>query len=139
MSPAPKTGAPRTLSATELIDRRIAELPDWRGQTLARVRQLIKEADPEVVEQWKWMGTPVWAHDGNLCTGETYKAVVKLTFPKGAALPDPVKLFNASLEGNVRRAIDIPEGAKLDETAFKNLIKAAVAANVSAKKSKRAK
>ena len=134
-----KAGAPRTESAADLISRRIAELGDWRGETLARVRQLIREADPAVVEQWKWMGTPVWAHDGNLCTGETYKAVVKLTFAKGASLPDPAKLFNSSLEGNVRRAIDIHQGEQIDEGAFKALIQAAVAANTSAKKPRRAR
>jgi hypothetical protein len=114
------------------IDGRIKELGDWRGQTLARVRALIKEADPEVVEEWKWRGVPVWEHAGILCTGETYKAVVKLTFARGAQLKDPKRLFNASLEGNVRRAIDIREGETLDEKALKALIRDAVALNVEA-------
>ena len=114
---------------SELIDARIAELDDWRGETLARIRALVKEADPEVVEEWKWRGTPVWEHDGIVCTGETYKAVVKMTFAKGAALDDPTDLFNSSLEGNVRRAIDFHEGDKIDEKAFKALIRAAVALN----------
>jgi hypothetical protein len=118
-------------SPSQLIDARIAALSDWRGETLARVRALIKEADPEVVETWKWRGVPVWEHDGIICTGETYKAVVKLTFAKGAALADPSHLFNASLEGNVRRAIDIHEGEKIDEKALKALIRAAVALNTS--------
>ena len=126
-------------SASELISKRIAELGDWRGETLGRMRKLIREADPDVVEEWKWMGTPVWSHDGNICTGETYKSVVKLTFSRGASLKDPAKLFNSSLDGNVRRAIDIHEGEKIDEDAFKSLIKAAVAANTSAVKAKRAK
>jgi hypothetical protein len=116
-------------TATQLISRRIAELGDWRGETLARMRKLIQEADPDVVEEWKWMGTPVWSHDGILCTGETYKSVVKLTFARGASLKDPAKLFNASLEGNTRRAIDIREGEKVDARAFRALIKAAIAAN----------
>ena len=116
-------------SPSKLIDGRIKELGDWRGKTLAKVRALIRQADPEVVETWKWRGVPVWEHDGILCTGETYKAVVKLTFAKGAALDDPAKLFNSSLDGNVRRAIDIKEGDTLDDKAFKALIKAAVAAN----------
>jgi hypothetical protein len=123
-------------SASQLITRRIAELADWRGETLGRMRKLIKEADPDVVEEWKW-GVPVWSHGGILCTGETYKSVVKLTFAKGASLKDPGKLFNSSLEGKVRRAIDIREGEKLDAAAFKSLIRAAVAAN--AGKAKRAK
>jgi hypothetical protein len=123
--------------ASELIDERIAELGDWRGRTLARMRALIKEADPDVVEEWKWMGTPVWSHDGILCTGETYKAKVKLTFAKGASLPDPAKLFNSSLDGNVRRAIDIGEGEEVDARAFKSLVRAAVALNSSSAKPKR--
>lgn len=126
-------------SAAEQIDRKIAELRDWRGETLATLRALIKVADPEVVEAMKWMGTPVWEHDGILCTGETYKAKVKLTFAKGAALPDPAGLFNASLDGNVRRAIDIAKGEQIDAEAFKALIAAAVALNQSAKPLKRAR
>src|SRR3954447_1308745 len=118
-------------SPSQLIDTRIAELGDWRGETLARVRRLIKEADPEVVEAWKWRGVPVWEHAGIVCTGETYKTVVKLTFARGAALADPSRLFNASLEGNTRRAIDIHEGETIDEAALKALIRAAVALNVS--------
>ncbi|HUP97150.1 MAG TPA: DUF1801 domain-containing protein [Usitatibacter sp.] len=120
-------------SASELISRKIAELGDWRGETLGRMRQLIKEADPGVIEEWKWMGTPVWSHDGIICTGESYKNVVKLTFAKGASLEDPARLFNASLEGNTRRAIDIPEGAEVDKAAFKALIRQAVAMNTSNK------
>ena len=116
-------------SPSRLIDARIKELGDWRGETLARVRAIIKQADPDVVETWKWRGVPVWEHAGILCTGETYKAAVKLTFAKGAALDDPSKLFNASLEGNVRRAIDIHEGDKINEKALKTLIRAAVALN----------
>src|SRR2546421_107800 len=128
-------------SASELISKRIAELGDWRGKTLARMRKLIKEADPDVVEEWKWMGTPVWSHDGIICTGESYKKVVKLTFAKGASLKDPAHLFNSSLEGNVRRAIDIHEGAEVDATAFKALIREAIALNSSgkSKSSKKAK
>lgn len=122
-------------SASALIDDRIAMLDDWRGETLARVRALIHEADPEVVETWKWRGVPVWEHAGILCTGETYKAAVKLTFAKGAALPDPTGLFNAGLDGGTRRAIDLPEGAALDPTAFKALIRAAIELN-SRKKTK---
>src|SRR5687767_10255432 len=118
-------------SPSRLIDARIEELGDWRGETLARLRALIKEADPEVVEEWKWRGVPVWSHAGIICTGETYKAVVKLTFAKGASLADPAKLFNSSLEGNTRRAIDIHEGDKIDEAALKALIRAAVALNAS--------
>jgi len=121
---------------SKLIDARIKELADWRGVTLAHVRKLIKEADPEVVETWKWRGVPVWEHAGIICTGETYKAVVKLTFAKGAALEDPSSLFNSSLEGNVRRAIDIREGEKVNEKALKALIRAAIALNTSKKKSK---
>jgi hypothetical protein len=118
-------------SPSRLIDARIKELGDWRGEMLSRVRTLIKQADPEVVEEWKWRGVPVWEHAGIICTGETYKAVVKLTFAKGAALEDPSGLFNSSLEGNVRRAIDIHEGDKIDEKALKALIRAAVALNTS--------
>jgi hypothetical protein len=125
------TGGP---SASERIDARIAELGDWRGETLRRMRKLIHEADPDVVEEWKWMGTPVWSHDGILCTGESYKAAVKLTFAKGASLPDPSRLFNASLDGNVRRAIDIHEGDELDVDAFKALVCAAIALNESRKR-----
>jgi hypothetical protein len=117
-------------SASALIDGRINELGDWRGKTLAKVRRIIHEADPEVVEEWKWMGTPVWSHDGIICTGETYKTVVKMTFLKGAALKDPSRLFNSSLEGNARRAIDIHEGDKIDTAALKDLIRAAVALNL---------
>jgi hypothetical protein len=116
---------------SELIDARIAELDDWRGETLARIRGIVKEADPEVVEEWKWRGTPVWEHDGIVCTGETYKAVVKMTFFKGASLEDPAGLFNSSLEGNTRRAIDIHEGEEIDEEALKELVRAAVALNAS--------
>jgi len=126
-----KTAGPAEASASQLIDDRIAALGDWRGETLARVRALIHEADPEVVEEWKWRGTPVWSHAGIICTGETYKAAVKLTFAKGAALADPTGLFNSSLEGSTRRAIDIPEGARFDAAAFKALIRAAVALNQS--------
>ena len=115
--------------ASRLIDARIAELGDWRGRTLARVRALIKQADPEVVEEWKWRGVPVWSHAGIICTGETYKSIVKLTFAKGASLADPSGLFNASLEGNTRRAIDLREGDEIDADAFKTLIRAAVALN----------
>src|SRR6185369_3028603 len=122
-----------TKPASELIDERIEGLGDWRGQTLARVRKLIHDADPEIVEEWKWMGTPTFSHDGIVCTGETYKSVVKMTFAKGAALKDPKGLFNSSLEGNVRRAIDIQEGDKIDEVALKDLIRAAVALNVEGK------
>jgi hypothetical protein len=117
--------------ASQLIDARIKELNDWRGETLARVRSLIKDADPEVVEEWKWRGVPVWSHAGILCTGETYKTVVKLTFAKGAALDDPSRLFNSSLEGSTRRAIDIHEGEPIDGEALKALIRAAVALNIS--------
>jgi hypothetical protein len=114
---------------SELIDARIAELGDWRGETLARIRALIKDAEPEVTEEWKWRGVPTWYHDGMICTGETYKAVVKVTFAKGAQLEDPAKLFNSSLDGNVRRAIDLREGDALDESAFKALVREAVALN----------
>ena len=117
---------------SQLIDARIAELDDWRGETLARIRALITQADPEVVEEWKWRGTPVWSHDGIICTGETYKSVVKTTFAKGASLEDPAGLFNSSLEGNTRRAIDFREGDEIDEAAFKALVRAAVALNTAA-------
>ena len=127
--------------ASELISKRITELGDWRGETLGRMRELVKEADPEVVEEWKWRGTPVWSHDGIICTGESYKNVVKLTFAKGASLQDPANLFNSSLDGNVRRAIDIHEGEEVDEAAFKALVREAAALNSSAKSksSKKAK
>ena len=121
-------------SASALIDEKIKELGGWRGKTLAKVREIIHQAAPEIVEEWKWMGTPVWSHGGIVCTGETYKQVVKLTFFRGAALQDPQKLFNSSLEGNTRRAIDIREGEKLNEAAFKELIRSAVAANSVRKK-----
>jgi hypothetical protein len=133
-----KSGASQVQSASELISKRIAELGDWRGETLGRMRKLIQEADPDVVEEWKWMGTPVWSHDGIICTGESYKDKVKLTFAKGASLKDPSGLFNSSLDGNVRRAIDIHEGEKVDKSTFKALIRQAVALN-SAGKSKRSK
>ncbi len=131
-----KSIAPKAPSASRLIDGRIKELDDWRGTMLADVRALIKQAVPDVVEEWKWRGVPVWEQDGIICTGETYKAVVKLTFARGAALKDPAKLFNSSLEGNVRRAIDIPEGAKINEKAFKALIRDAAALNAEKKKPK---
>jgi hypothetical protein len=124
-----KTGSTEVQSASELIDKKIADLGDWRGETLKRVRKLIKEADPDVVEEWKWRGTPVWSHDGIICTGESYKSIVKLTFLKGASLKDPAKLFNASLDGNTRRAIDIHEGEELSADAFKALIRAAIVLN----------
>jgi len=129
------------LSASELIDERIAELEDWRGDTLSRMRKLIREADPEVVEEWKWVkatnpGTPVWSHNGIICTGESYKATVKLTFARGASLEDPARLFNSSLQGNTRRAIDIHEGEQVNARAFKALIRAAVALNASGAKTK---
>lgn len=127
--PATPTPAGETEDASRLIDARIADLGDWRGQTLARMRKLIHKADPDVVETWKWRGVPVWEHNGIICTGETYKSVVKLTFHKGASLEDPSSLFNSSLEGNARRAIDIREGEEIDATAFTALIKAAVALN----------
>ena len=120
-------------SASELISKRIAELEDWRGETLSRMRKLIKQADPDVVEEWKWMDVPVWSHDGIICTGESYKKVVKLTFAKGAFLKDPARLFNSSLDGNTRRAIDIHEGEKVDASAFKALVRQAVALNSSGK------
>jgi hypothetical protein len=129
-------GVSQGQSASELISRRIIELADWRGQTLSRMRTLIQEADPDVVEEWKWVkptrpGTPVWSHDGIVCTGESYKSVVKLTFARGASLKDPARLFNSSLDGNVRRAIDIHEGEEVDESAFKALVRQAVALNKS--------
>ena len=135
-----KSGASQGQSASELISKGIAELGDWRGETLSRMRKLIKEADPDVVEEWKW-GIPVWSHDGIICTGETYKKVVKLTFAKGASLMDPARLYNSSLDGNVRRAIDIREGEEVDESAFKALVRQAVALNSSGKSkpSKKAK
>src|ERR1700752_2358646 len=126
-------GASQGQPESELISKRITELGDWRGETLGRMRRLIKEADPEVVEEWKWMGTPIWSHDGIICTGESYKNVVKLTFSKGASLKDPARLFNSSLDGNARRAIDIHEGEKVDESAFKALVRQAVALNSSSK------
>jgi len=126
-----KSGAPEEKSASAAIDARIKELGDWRGEMLGRLRALIKEADPEVVETWKWRGVPVWEHDGIICTGETYKAVVKMTFAKGAALKDPAGLFNSSLDGNTRRAIDFREGEKINAAALKTLIRAAVALNMS--------
>jgi hypothetical protein len=119
--------------ASELISNKIAELGDWRGEALGRIRKLIKEADPDVVEEWKWRGTPVWSHDGIICTGESYKAIVKLTFLKGAALKDPARLFNSSLDGNARRAIDIHEGEEVDAAAFKALIRQAITLNSSGK------
>ena len=141
-----KSGASQDQSASELISKRIADLGDWRGKMLSRMRKLIKDADPDVVEEWKWVkatspGTPVWSHDGIICTGESYKKVVKLTFAKGASLTDPARLFNSSLDGNVRRAIDIHEGEKVDESAFKALVRQAVAFNSSGKSkpSKKAK
>ena len=133
-----KTDTTQGQSASKLISNRIAELEDWRGKTLGRMRELIQDADPDVVEEWKWMGTPVWSHDGILCTGESYKNVVKLTFARGASLKDPARLFNSSLEGNVRRAIDIHAGEKVDASSFKALVRQAVALN-SAGKSKPAK
>jgi len=136
-----KADASQPQSASDLISKRIADLGDWRGKTLGRMRKLINEADPEVVEEWKWMGTPVWSHDGIICTGESYKDHVKLTFAKGASLKDPARLFNASLEGNVRRAIDIHEGEEVGASAFKALVLQAVALNSAgkAKRSRKAK
>src|SRR5437763_7020745 len=139
-----KSGASQAQSASELISKRIAELRDWRGKTLSRMRTLIKQADPDVVEEWKWVkptkpGTPVWSHDGIICTGESYTSVVKLTFAKGASLKDPARLFNSSLDGNVRRAIDIHEGEDVDEAAFKALVRQAAALNRSASRSLRSK
>ena len=131
-----KAGSTDDKPASVLIDKRIADLGDWRGKTLSRMRKLIQQAEPDVVEEWKWMGTPVWSRDGILCTGESYKEIVKLTFAKGAALEDPAKLFNSSLEGNVRRAIDIREGEKVDADAFKALIRAAVELNASGAKAR---
>ena len=133
-----KSDASQGQSASEFISRRIAELGDWRGETLSRMRKLIKKADPDVVEEWKWVkptkpGTPVWSHDGIICTGESYKTVVKLTFAKGASLKDPARLFNSSLDGNVRRAIDMNQGEEVDESAFKALVRQAVALNSSGK------
>ena len=133
-----KSGASQGKSASDLISKRIAELGDWRGDTLSRMRKLIKEADPDVVEEWKWMGTPIWSHDGIICTGESYKKVVKLTFAKGASLKDPARLFNSSLAGNTRRAIDIHEGEDVDASAFKALVREAGTLN-RVTKSKRAK
>ena len=128
-----KSDASAGQPASELISKRIAELGDWRGETLGRMRKLVREADPDVVEEWKWMGTPVWSHDGIICTGESYKSVVKLTFAKGASLKDPARLFNASLDGNVRRAIDIHEGDQVDESAFEALVRQAIAFNTAGK------
>ena len=128
-----KSGASQSQPASELISKKIAELGDWRGETLSRMRKLIKEVDPDVVEEWKWMGTPIWSHDGIICTGESYKKVVKLTFAKGASLEDPARLFNSSLEGNTRRAIDIHEGEEVEESAFQALIREAVSLNSSGK------
>src|SRR5216683_4683313 len=136
-----KSGASQGQSASDLISKRIAELGDWRGETLGRMRKLIKDADPDAVEEWKWMGTPIWSHDGIICTDESYKKVVKLTFAKGAFLKDPARLFNSSLDGNTRRAIDIHEGEAVDASAFKALVHQAVALNRAGKSkpSKRAK
>ncbi len=129
-----KAGEKLARTPSQLISERIAELGDWRGKTLARVRKLIREADPGIIEEWKWRGVPVWSHNGGICTGESYKDHVKLTFYKGAALRDPEHIFNAGLDGNVRRAIDIHEGEKINESAFKNLIRAALKLNSSGKK-----
>ena len=131
--------SPEGDAASAKITNRIQELGDWRGETLAHVRQLIHDADPDIDEEWKWRGTPVWSHDGIVCTGESYKEVVKLTFARGASIEDPKKLFNSSLEGNARRAIDLREGEKIDEPAFKRLIRAAVAANAAARAERAAK
>jgi hypothetical protein len=133
------TGRPDADAASANITQRIKELADWRGETLARVRQLIHDADPDIQEEWKWRGVPVWSHDGIVCTGESYQQVVKLTFARGAAIEDPEKLFNSSLEGNVRRAIDLREGETIDEGAFMRLIRAAVAANAAARAQRPAK
>ena len=126
-----KAGSQNSKSPSQLIDARVKELDDWRGKTLSRLRTLVKEADPEVTEEWKWRGVPVWYHDGMICTGETYKDVVKMTFAKGAALKDPARLFNSSLDGNTRRAIDFHQGEKIDEEALKTLVRAAVTLNKS--------
>jgi hypothetical protein len=134
-----KSGSQKSESASQRIDARIKELGDWRGEMLSRLRALVKEADPEVVEEWKWRGVPVWSHDGLICTGETYKNVVKMTFAKGAALKDPSGLFNSSLDGNTRRAIDFHEGEKIDEEALKTLIRAAVILNKSTAQSRSTK
>jgi hypothetical protein len=133
------TNRPNGEAASANITKRIAELGDWRGETLARVRQLIRDVDPEIQEEWKWRGVPVWSHDGIVCTGESYKQVVKLTFARGASIKDPKKLFNSSLEGNMRRAIDFREGEKINEAAFKQLIRAAVGANSAARAQRAAK
>ena len=133
------TGRPNGEAASANITKRIRELGDWRGEALAHVRQLIHDADPDIQEEWKWMGTPIWSHDGGVCTGESYKQVVKLTFFRGASIKDPKKLFNSSLEGNTRRAIDLREGEKINEAAFKQLIRAAVAANSAARDQRAAK
>jgi hypothetical protein len=133
------TSRPHGKAASANITKRIQELGDWRGETLAHVRQLIHDADPDIQEEWKWMGTPVWSHDGGVCTGESYKQVVKLTFHRGASIKDPKKLFNSSMEGNTRRAIDIREGEKINEAAFKQLIRTAVAANAAARAQRAAK
>ena len=133
------TSRPNGEAASANIAKRIEELGDWRGETLAHVRQLIHDADPDIQEEWKWMGTPIWSHDGGVCTGESYKQVVKLTFYRGASIKDPKKLFNSSLEGNTRRAIDLREGEKINEAAFKQLIRAAVAANSAARAQRPAK
>ena len=134
-----KSAASEGESASKLISKRIAELGDWRGKALGRMRKLIKDADPDVIEEWKWMGTPVWSHDGIICTGESYKDKVKLTFAKGAHLKDPARLFNSSLDGNLRRAIDIGEGAEVDESAFKALVRQAVELNGLGKSKTKAK
>ena len=131
-----KSRSKRAESPSELIDARIEDLGDWRGEMLSRIRALIKEADPDILEEWKWMGTPVWSHNGIVCTGETYKKVVKMTFAKGTSLKDPSRLFNSSLDGNVRRAIDIHEGEEIDAGAFKALIRAAIALNASGGKTR---
>lgn len=134
MKSMPKPNSEPTQDASQLISQRIEELGDWRGKLLARLRELLKEADPEILEEWKWRGTPIWSHDGMVCTGETYKTTVKMTFAKGASLQDPAGLFNSSLEGNARRAIDFHEGDDIDEPALKDLIRAAVAENGSSHK-----